>query len=71
MATNFEDVVVMLDPDATQQALKMKKRYSFLFRNFSVVVLSNDPKGTDFTELEEKLIGAENTYSSSPIQGSI
>lgn len=55
LATNFKTMIVMLDPDATKAALKLKHQYSLLFRNFFVVVLCADPKDTSFQELNEKL----------------
>jgi hypothetical protein len=71
LATNFDHVIMMLDPDATRKALTTKKRFSFFFRNFSVIVLSKDPKDTDFNELEEKLLGATDINSSNTIKRSI
>lgn len=55
LASNFRNVVVMLDPDATKAALRTKRKYSLLFRNFYVIVLDADPKDTKMEVLSKKL----------------
>ena len=56
LASNFQSMIVMLDPDATAKALSIKRKYSLYFRNFKVIPLSKDPKDTPFTELMEMLL---------------
>jgi hypothetical protein len=60
LATNFNTVLMLLDPDALMAAMRTKKKYSLLFGNFLVRQLSNDPKDTPWEELKEVLSGATN-----------
>ena len=48
-----DSVVIALDEDASAKALKLKKKYSLLFLNFSVRLLSKDIKNMSTDELEE------------------
>lgn len=53
-----DTLILVLDPDAVDKALKYKKKYSLYFsRNFYVVLLSNDPKDTPHAELEQIMMG--------------
>lgn len=55
-----KDVILMLDGDACAIALKYKKKYSFYFRNFLVILLSKeDPKDIKEQELEALISGAK------------
>lgn len=47
-----DTLILMLDNDVQKKALYYRKKYKFFFRNFLVVLLSNDPKETDDTELK-------------------
>lgn len=52
----FQDIRIMLDPDATGKAIAVKRKYNLYFRNLSVVVLSKkDPKDLSEGELLEVL----------------
>jgi len=56
-----DSLILMLDPDMYFKMLKYKKKYSFYFRNFNVILGSKDPKDLSQRELEEKL--SEINYS--------
>ena len=53
LRSQTEHLILMLDPDVFHKALTYKKRFGFYFRNFSVVLLSKDPKDTPKEELQE------------------
>ena len=55
LATNFKTMIVLLDPDATKEAIRIKRKYSLYFSNLYIIVLEADPKDTDFEELQNKL----------------
>ena len=46
-----DTLILMLDPDMYQKMIGYKKKYSFYFRNFSMIMLSYDPKDTKHSEL--------------------
>ena len=50
-----DSINIMLDPDMAEKSIKIQKKYSMLFRNFSVTLLSNDPKDTPDAELQKVL----------------
>jgi hypothetical protein len=53
LAKYFDNVVMALDPDATNKAIEFRDKYSLLFRgNFSVLQLSKDPKDMNRQELK-------------------
>lgn len=62
-----QDLILMLDADACATALYYKKKYSFYFRNFLVIMLSKeDPKDMKEEELEALIRGAEADCSLHP-----
>lgn len=50
-----DHLILMLDPDMYSKMINYKRKYSFYFRNFSVILLSKDPKDLPQQELEEKI----------------
>ena len=59
LAQQTDTLIMYLDPDAINKALRYRKKYSLYFRNFFVVVGSKDPKDTPHTELQQ-LLGVYN-----------
>lgn len=57
LAKQTDTLIMALDPDAANKALRYKKKYNMYFRNFFVVLLPNDPKDTPHTELQQILQG--------------
>jgi hypothetical protein len=53
-----------LDPDATDKAVEILQKYSVFFGNFSVVVLSKDPKDMTDDEIKEEILGKTDTKCS-------
>jgi len=57
ISQRYHQVVLALDPDARRTALRLQSRYSLLFGNFSVALLSKcDPKEMTDEEIEESII---------------
>lgn len=52
----YPNVVVALDPDATDKAIKMKKEYAGYFNTFRVMQLNKDPKDMNEEELEREFL---------------
>lgn len=54
----YKDVIIMLDPDATDVAFKYKEKYGSLFNSFTVIPMKADPKDTPKKELKRLLTNA-------------
>jgi len=52
----YKDVIVALDPDATDKAIKMKREYGGYFNTFEVKPLKKDPKNMTEDELEREFL---------------
>ena len=51
----YADIVVALDPDAIDTAIRMKNKYSLFFNTFRIAVLSKDPKDLSHEQLKKEL----------------
>jgi len=47
LATHFDKMIIMLDPDANQKALEIGQKYRGLFKVCRVMAMEQDPKDTD------------------------
>jgi len=56
LATHFDKLIIMLDPDATTKALELSNKYRGMFEACHVVTLDKDPKDTLLEAIEDKLI---------------
>lgn len=56
LATHFDKLIIMLDPDATSKALELSNKYRAMFDACHVVTFDKDPKDTKFDLIEDKLI---------------
>jgi len=54
IASNYDKIIVALDPDATDKAIKMETKYTYYFDKFKVKQLSKDPKNMNEEELEKE-----------------
>lgn len=50
-----DHLILMLDPDMYSKMLNYKRKYSFYFNKFSVILLDKDPKDTKNDKLRELL----------------
>lgn len=50
-----EELIIALDPDAINKAVKMKNQYGLFFSQTRVVSLSDDPKNLEHDELKKQL----------------
>lgn len=55
LAEHTGEVIIALDPDATNKAFKMRNKYRAYFRNFSIRVLSKDPKDMSDEEIQNEI----------------
>lgn len=61
LRSQTDHLIIMLDNDVMHKALQLKKKFGFYFRNFSVILMSNDPKDTESKKLEEIINETINT----------
>lgn len=56
LADNATDLIVALDPDAVDKALKLKKQWQIYFNSIVVRVLSSDPKDMSDEQIYEEIL---------------
>ena len=57
LAAHYKQVIMMLDADAIDKALKYNKQYGSLFDKFAVSYMPEDPKDTPYHKLEAAVMG--------------
>jgi hypothetical protein len=57
LATQFNSVVFMLDPDAQNKSVSMARKYGAMFKEARAIALDDDPKDAALDKLREALVG--------------
>ena len=60
LSAGYNNVIIALDPDASEKAFAIKKKFGLFFRTCRVVLLPADPKDMEPIELE-RILGEEDT----------
>lgn len=60
LASRYHKLIILLDPGAEQQAIKIANKYRLYFNDVKICLLSADPKDTPYKELKGVIHGTIN-----------